>query len=226
VVPLVNSNAVVTGTDIYPTCLELAGLALQPSNHHDGVSFAAALKGLPYDRGEPIFWHSPSARPYSTGDFNSSAVRDGDYKLIYWYDTPGKNVELYNVKTDPGENIDLSESDPAKAAELLGKIQAWYTGAHDGSGVVFKSDVDDVSRPPNAYLEDPSVPLSITYAAGTLHLEWGDYLGFDYEVGSKESLTAGDWIPEAQGLTTNGFILPAAGDRGFYRTELVLQPES
>ena len=141
-----------------------------------------------YNRGKPIFWHSPKARPYSTGDFNSSAIRDGDYKLIWWYDTPGKNYELYNVKTDIGENIDLSEVMPAKAAELLGKIQAWHAGTHSGSGVVIKSDADDVSKPPQAWLDNPAIPFKLSYSGGNVTLSWGDYLGFDYTLSSKTNL--------------------------------------
>lgn len=223
--PMVNSNAVVTGTDIYPTCLELAGLPLMPANHHDGVSFVDALRGLPYDRGKPIFWHSPLARPYSTGDFNSSAVRDGDYKLIWWYDTPGNNHELYNVKTDPGETMDLCETNPSKATELLGKIQAWHAGAHEGSGVVFKSDVDDVSKPPEG-ANAAGVRVFPDADSGSVGITWGDYLGFDYNIYGKTNLLDAAWVLEASGLTTNQTTFPLVGSERFYRLELELQPES
>jgi arylsulfatase A-like enzyme len=226
VAAMVNSNAVVTGTDIYPTLLDLAGLPLQPDNHLDGVSFKMALDGSAYDRGEPIFWHSPQARPYSTGDFNSSAVRDGDYKLIWFYDTPGQPYELYNVKTDIGENNDLSESMPAKAAELLGKIQAWHAGAHDGSGVVFRPDADDVSKPPQTWLDDPTVPLSLIPGSADLDISWGDYLGFNYNVYSKTNLSDAAWTLEKSGITASETMLPMVGNSGFYKVESVLQPES
>ncbi|VGO19243.1 sulfatase-like hydrolase/transferase [Pontiella sulfatireligans] len=226
VATMVNSNAVVNGTDIYPTCLELAGLPLQPSNHLDGVSFASALDGSTYDRGEPIFWHCPLARPYSTGDFDSSAIRDGDYKLIWWYTTPGKNYELYNVKLDKEEAFDLSESMPEKAAELLGKLQAWHAGDNTGSGVITKSDADDVSKPPQAWLDDPTAPATLLPMSGNLSLSWGDYLGFDYDLYSRTNLTAGTWMPEGTGITTNEAVLPMVGNEGFYKVDLVLQPES
>jgi len=224
--PMVNSNAVVTGTDIFPTCLELAGLPLQTNDHHDGVSFVSALDGSAYDRGEPIFWHSPQARPYSTGDFNSSAVREGNYKLIWFFDTPGQPYELYNVKTDPGENNDLAESMPAKAVELLGKVQAWHTGAHDGSGVIFKPDADDVSKPPQAWLDEASAPLALVPGGGSIHLSWGDYLGYDYNLFSKTNLTDVVWISEGSGIVTNENTLPMVGNQAFYKVELVLQPET
>jgi len=222
--PGVNSNAVVNGTDFYPTMLEMAGLPLQTNDHQDGVSFVPALQGQAFDRGEPIFWHSPLARPYSTGDFNSSAVRDGDYKLIWWYDTPGQPYELYNVKTDVGENHDLSKIMPDKAAELLGKIQAWHAGAHEGSGVIFKVDANDVAKPPQAYLDDPTVPVYLTPNGGNADLSWGDYLGYDYTLWSKTNLLDAAWTPEGSGITTTNSSLPASEEQGFYKVELVLQP--
>ena len=88
-----------------------------------GVSFANAVKGLQYSRSQPLFWHSPHARPYSTGDLNCTVVRDGQYKLIEWYDW--KKVELYDIEKDISETNDLSEQMPAKTAELLAMIHDW-----------------------------------------------------------------------------------------------------
>jgi arylsulfatase A-like enzyme len=232
VTPMVNSNSVVNGTDIYPTILELAGQPLQTNDHRNGVSFKSALTGGAYDRGEPIFWHSPLARPYSTGDFNSSALRDGDFKLIWWYDTPGENgefhYELYNVKTDPGENHDLSFSMPAKAADLLAQIKAWHNHEHweRSVGVIKRPDGDDVSKPPQAWLDDPTAPISLVPNAGNMDLAWGDYVGFDYNIFSKTNLLELSWTSEESGITTNGTSLPEAGNEGFYKVELMLQPES
>jgi arylsulfatase A-like enzyme len=221
----INSNAVVNGTDFYPTMLEMAGLPLQTNDHQDGVSFVPALQGQAFDRGEPIFWHSPLARPYSTGDFKSSAVREGDYKLIWFYGTPGQPYELYNVKTDIGENNDLSEAMPAKATELLGKIQAWHAGAHEGLGVIFKTDDNAVSKPPHAYLDDPTAPANLEVSGGTANLSWGDYLGFDYQLYSKTNLLDATWTLEDSGLTTTNSSLSTPEEQGFYKLELVLQPE-
>ncbi len=46
-----------TGTDFYPTILELAGLDPLPQQHQDGVSLVPVLRGGQIaDR--PLFWHS------------------------------------------------------------------------------------------------------------------------------------------------------------------------
>jgi arylsulfatase A-like enzyme len=116
------AHSITTGTDLYPTMLELAGLPLRPEQHLDGVSVVLALDAqMPY-RG-PIFWHSPLGRPDSTGDTNATALRQGRWKLIEWYDE--NVVELYDLHEDPGEQKNLAESDPERSAALLKKLQTW-----------------------------------------------------------------------------------------------------
>ncbi len=117
------SDALVTGTDIYPTVLEMAGLPQRPKDHMDGVNVTSAIKGKTFNREKPIFWHSPMGRPTSTGDRNSTAVRLGDYKLIDWYDEAA--IELYNLKDDICEQHNLAEQMPEKASELHQLVKEW-----------------------------------------------------------------------------------------------------
>lgn len=118
----VNETDVVTGSDLFPTFLEMAGLLQEPKNHIDGVSMVPSLKGQAFKRG-PLFWHSPTSRPYSTGDTDSSAVRIGDYKLLEWYNAD--HVELYDLSKDIGEQNDLSKKMPEKTAEMLAVLYDW-----------------------------------------------------------------------------------------------------
>ncbi len=118
----VNESPVIA-TDIYPTVLEMAGLPLRPQDHKDGKSFVDALEGKTINEDRPIFWHSPLARPTSTGDLNSSAVRLGDYKLIDWYDN--NKVELFNLNDDIKESKDLSKEMPEKTTEMLKLVRDW-----------------------------------------------------------------------------------------------------
>ncbi len=117
-----NETDVVVGIDFFPTFLEMAGLPLQPQNHIDGVSIVPSLKGQKFERG-PVFWHSPTSRPYSTGDTDSSAVRIGNYKLLEWYNAD--RVELYDLSKDIGEQNDLSKKMPEKTAEMLAVLRGW-----------------------------------------------------------------------------------------------------
>jgi len=52
-----------------------------------------------------------------------SAVRDGDYKLLYFY--KGNRTELYDLKKDPSEKTDLAGQMPEKTAALKTKLDQW-----------------------------------------------------------------------------------------------------
>jgi len=112
----------VISMDFYPTILELAGLPLMPQQHVDGVSLLQLLKGGTLARG-PLFWHYPH---YSDqGGLPGGAVRDGDWKLVEWYED--NSVELYNLHDDIGETNNLAAKNPEKAQALRQKLHEWRT---------------------------------------------------------------------------------------------------
>jgi arylsulfatase A-like enzyme len=112
-------DAPVVSHDFYPTLLEAAGLPLRPAQHVDGVSFMPALRGdKSFDRG-PITWHYPHYITLARGE-PSSAIRDGRYKYLYFYD--GDRQELYNLDRDPGEQKNLARLLLDKAAELKAQL--------------------------------------------------------------------------------------------------------
>jgi len=105
--------------DVMPTLCELAGL---DPTCPDGTSVASTLRG----RGpspHPLFFHSPhywgvtgpGIEPYS-------AVRDGDLKLIWFYDRGA--AELYDVEVDVGERDDLAARRPEDVARLRRLLRA------------------------------------------------------------------------------------------------------
>lgn len=117
------TDRLVTGSDHYPSILQMAGLPLRPKQHLDGVSYIDTLKGEEAVRAGLLFWHSPMGRPASTGDTNCSVIRDGNWKLFEFYDEG--RVELYNIEKDPYETVELSMQEPDRAAELLKKLRGW-----------------------------------------------------------------------------------------------------
>ena len=114
-------NEPVISTDFYPSILDMAGLPSRPKQHVDGVSFVSALKGKPFKRGA-IYWHFPH---YSNHGMQSpgGAIRIGDYKLLEYFENG--TVQLFNLKTDPGEKHDLAKIKPDKSTKLLKKLRAW-----------------------------------------------------------------------------------------------------
>ena len=113
-------KAPMISTDYYPTFLEIAGLALRPGQHMDGVSLVPLLKGGTRPE-RPLFWHYPH---YSNqGGGPGGAVRSGDFKLIEWFED--MRVELFNLKDDIGERHDLAATMPEKAAALRQQLHDW-----------------------------------------------------------------------------------------------------
>ena len=115
------SDAVVTGTDYYPTLLQMLGLPALPKQHIDGRSFVPALKEQAYERG-PIYWHFPH---YSNHGFQSpgGAVRSGRYKLLEYYEND--TIQLFDLDQDIGEQKDLSQELPEVARRLRSMLHQW-----------------------------------------------------------------------------------------------------
>ncbi len=111
----------VISTDFYPTLLQLAGMELKPQQHLDGVSFLPLLKGETMRRGKPLFWHYPHY--HGAGCAPNGSVRDGDWKLIEWFEDGA--LELYNITRDLGEEHNVATENPDKVKELHAKLVAW-----------------------------------------------------------------------------------------------------
>ncbi len=107
----------VSGVDFYPTILDLTGQTLRQQEHADGVSLLPLLKGERIAE-RPLFWHYPHYG--NQGGEPSSVVREGDWKLIYYYED-GRE-ELYNLNTDLQETTDFAQNYPGKVNELHTKL--------------------------------------------------------------------------------------------------------
>lgn len=120
-------DAPVASIDIYPTLVELAGLKAPTGQVQDGVSMVPAFSGGATLNRPRLFWHFPCYVGKATP---CSALREGDFKLIEFFEEGG-HVELFNLKTDPNEEKNLAASMPDKAAALTKTLRAWQkeTGA-------------------------------------------------------------------------------------------------
>jgi len=105
----------VTGTDFYPTILDLVGADLRPNEHIDGVSLKPLLEGGEIDN-RLLFWHYPHYG--NQGGRPSSIVRDGRWKLIRYH--ADSTEVLYDLSTDIGEQENVYANHP-DVAERLGK---------------------------------------------------------------------------------------------------------
>lgn len=115
------SDVPVASIDLYPTLLELAGAATPARQTLDGISWAAVMRGAAPPARQRLFWHFPC---YVGKAPPSSAMREGDYKLIEFFEDGGR-FELYDLRADPGERRDLAVSLPDKSRELAAALHAW-----------------------------------------------------------------------------------------------------
>lgn len=135
----------VSGTDFYPTFLELAGQPLLPEQHADGVSLVPLLQGKSIEE-RPLIWHYPHYG--NQGGEPSGIIRLGDWKLIHYYED--EREELYNLRNDLEEQDDLATSNPEKTKELHDALFSYLNGV----GARFpEKDPEYSAEKEQAYLE-------------------------------------------------------------------------
>ncbi len=120
--------------DFFPTILEMAGIqpAKQVGGVVDGRSFANLLRGEQDESREdrPLIWHFPNNwGPTGPGIGPSSAIRIGDWKLIYYHES--QQYELFNLAEDlaeqnnlAGEQTEMRERLAAELGEYLASVKA------------------------------------------------------------------------------------------------------
>jgi len=109
--------------DLMPTLAEIGG-ATYPAEFHghaiqpaEGRSLVPAFADLPVER-DALYWEHQG----------NAAVRVGDWKLVRA--GRGGPWELYDLKSDRTELHDLAGVEPARAAELAARWDAWAVRAH------------------------------------------------------------------------------------------------
>ena len=113
--------------DVAPTLLSLAAATPPTRAAFDGRPLQPLLEGRPGDfPSRALFFHEPYYRPQAGRPElvlgPSSAIIEGDFKLIAWHD--GRR-ELFNLRDDIGENRNLAESKPEPAQKLLDQLAQW-----------------------------------------------------------------------------------------------------
>ncbi len=113
-----------TGTDFFPTLLDMADLDLLPQQHVDGVSLVPVLKGgtIP---ARSLYWHYPHYG--NQGGEPSSILLEEDWKLIHYYED-GRD-ELYNLRDDPGEQTDVASAHPDRTRNMAAQLATWLIQA-------------------------------------------------------------------------------------------------
>lgn len=112
--------------DIFPTLLDIAQVKhYKVPQIVDGKSFLSTLKGEKKVKERTFYWHSPNNwyTVSGCGYGASSAIRQGDWKLVYMHGSRQK--ELFNLKEDIGEKQNLIAQYPQKAKQLTKKLHRY-----------------------------------------------------------------------------------------------------
>ncbi|GJM31388.1 MAG: sulfatase [Saprospiraceae bacterium] len=118
----INSNYLII-EDFFPTILEMAGIKdFKTIQHVDGISFVDQFKNEPYStQDRPLYWHYPNEwGPSGPGIGAFSAIRKGDWKLIYYH--LDQSFELFNIKEDIGESQNLAAQNPDQLNTLASEL--------------------------------------------------------------------------------------------------------
>lgn len=106
--------------DVFPTVLDVAGIAPPAGLALDGVSALSMAAGKARSPHERVFW------AYN----GQTAVREGRWKLVLngkldFSRTQPDAVHLSDLAADPGERTNLAEREPEVVARLTQAIRAW-----------------------------------------------------------------------------------------------------
>ena len=110
----------ITSTDLYSTLLDLANQARKPEQHQDGISLVPIIQGGAIAP-RLLYWHYPYYGAQHGAPFG--AIRDGDWKLIEWYED--SRLELYNLRDDLKEKTNLAVQELSKAQALHENLIEW-----------------------------------------------------------------------------------------------------
>lgn len=111
----------VISTDLFPTLLSAAGVAAPDTYPGDGVDLTPVYAGEAQAE-RALFFHYPNYAWHRSNRLGG-AIRRGNLKLIERFDDG--SVELFDLSADLGEQHDLAEEQPERAASLQRELAAW-----------------------------------------------------------------------------------------------------
>lgn len=116
----------VSSIDLFPTIMAALDFNYSIENI-DGESLLPLLKQSGNLERDAIYFHYPHY--HHQGFKPASAIREGDYKLIEWYEPTlygeENQINLFNVREDIGETKELVKEMPKLAARLREKLHQW-----------------------------------------------------------------------------------------------------
>lgn len=116
--------------DFFSTILSMAGVEQveQVGGVIDGVDFSNVLHGVKDTKRQqrPFVWHFPNNwGPKGPGIGATSSIRQGNWKLIYYYENAA--IELFDLSEDLGESNNLATKHPEIVQRLIDALSQYLT---------------------------------------------------------------------------------------------------
>ena len=155
------SNALITGTDLYPTLIQAGGGVRHSDQPMDGASLIPLLTGKASSVRDSVMIHFPFNMP-ATGNIASTYLRRGDWVLIRdYFSNPDHSdrYELYNLISDPGEAHDVAAKNSGIVADLRSRMDKLLSDTH---AVLPKPNPKyDSSKKPVRPVMGPPIPAGV-----------------------------------------------------------------
>jgi arylsulfatase A len=121
--------------DMLPTFFSAAGAKPPKSHPIDGENLLPLFTGKSSNRlnQRPVYQYYPFY-DLRWGITPSASIRSGDYKLLEFFGErvgddgqfyPGNQIELYNLRVDPGESRNLAAQESKIAKKLKNQLHTW-----------------------------------------------------------------------------------------------------
>jgi hypothetical protein len=202
----------IVSMDWTPTFLAAAGI--KTDDRLDGVNLLDLLTKGDAPAARPLFWHFPHYD--NQGGRPGGAVRDGDWKLIEHYEDG--RCELFDLAKDPGEARDLSAEQPARVAELRGKLEKWR---RDVAAQPNTANPDFNPMPwKKLYFDVDSSKLAAEAKATTIEQKWADWRKLMNDVLPPRDAKAEPKVPKGAGA-----VLLHVRDAKVHGSKLRHEPE-
>ncbi len=112
-------DQIVETVDIYPTLMELCGIAMPYVA--DGKSLVQSFDDPKLNKGDVAYSYFR----------NGISMRTDRYRITRYFREEEPTVELYDHRTDPYESKNIAESEPGLVEQLLGELQKGNTGLYN-----------------------------------------------------------------------------------------------
>lgn len=124
--------------DVFPTLLDLCGVAKPANAVFDGASLVPLLRGGAggfADRKFVVQYYQDSLRK------GHAAVIWNDWRLVYMR-------ELYNIRSDPGQTTDVAGANPEIVSSMRAHYEHWWAGVEPRVNDLVPSHVGSARQDP------------------------------------------------------------------------------